>query len=172
MKKFLVLAMILGLSVSANGALTGLNVDGTTSIDADGLADIETGATVTVYVLAGADASTAGYLDMLKGKATMPWGNLAKIMPGAGDLGGPAQDYSTETLYDYYFGVASSTGTYPGGLVLSAQVTATGAVGQTFNVDLINEALTTVDTITFTITPEPMTIALLGLGGLFLRRRK
>jgi hypothetical protein len=174
MKKLLVLVMILGLSVTANGAWVGLSADGTTTPDPDGEAVIMQNSTAVVSVLVAASAGATGYLDLAKGKATMDMGDLVKVMPAAGDLGGVFQDYSTGSLYDYFIGAQSSTGNYPGGIAIDATVHATGAVGDSFTVLLLDpDTYAELDSLRFTIiTPEPITIGLLGLGGLFLRRRK
>jgi len=45
--------------------------------------------------------------------------------------------------------------------------------GSAVQIDLLDaDAETVLDSVTLVVIPEPMTIALLGLGGLFLRRRK
>jgi hypothetical protein len=180
MKKLLVLVMILGLSVTANGAWLGLSADGTTTPDPDGEAVIMQNSTAVVSVIVGAGSGVTGYLDLAKGKATMDWTSnavpqdIVKVMPAGGDLGGVFQDYSTGSLYDYFIGAQSSTGNYPGGIAIDATVHATGAVGDSFTVLLLDpDTFAEIDALRFTIiTPEPITIGLLGLGGLFLRRRK
>jgi outer membrane lipoprotein-sorting protein len=172
MKKLLVLLIILVLASVANAAMS-LSIDGVNP--SDGTEDIEDlGGTVTVYVLDSTGGSSyTYYLDMLKvaggGKATMAY---PSVYTEAGDLAEVSGDYSTTTLYDYELFAGDSGGNVLTGRHFSSVITESGSVGDTFNVELIDYGVATLDTITFTIVPEPMTIALLGLGGLFLRRRK
>ena len=56
--------------------------------------------------------------------------------------------------------------------VLDAKELHSSLAGSSETVYLLDQALTILDTITIHQIPEPITIALLGLGGLFLRRRK
>ena len=54
------------------------------------------------------------------------------------------------------------------------EVAADAEVDDTYDISLLTESWSEIGSSIFTVTvvPEPMTIALLGLGGLFLRRRK
>jgi hypothetical protein len=172
MKKLLVLLSVLVLASMANAAVY-LSIDGVNA--SDGTEEIQDlGGTVTVYVMDNAGGSSyTYYLDMLKvaggGHATMTY---PSVYAAAGDLATISGDYSTTTLYDYELFAGDSGGNVLTGVHFSSVITESGAVDDTFNVDLIDYGVGTLDTITFTIVPEPMTVALLGLGGLFLRRRK
>ena len=58
------------------------------------------------------------------------------------------------------------------GLWFTYNVLVTGAAGQSEVIDLLNGMMLPIGGQMINIIPEPMTMALLGLGGLFLRRRK
>jgi hypothetical protein len=170
MKKLLVLLIILVLASIANAAMY-LSIDGVNA--SDGTEDIDDlGGTVTVYVISDDSSPYTYYLDMLKvaggGHATM---TQPSIHTNAGDIA-QVNSYSTATLYDWELIAADSTGNIVSGVHFYSTITESGNVGDTFLVDLIEYGVGSLDTITLTIIPEPMTIALLGLGGLFLRRRK
>ena len=59
----------------------------------------------------------------------------------------------------------------PGDVVISALPDPTGLLGLPANI-ILQSGPTAMPELAFTVIPEPMTLALLGLGGLFLRRRK
>ena len=77
-------------------------------------------------------------------------------------------DISVITLADGSANPAPLTGLLVGDIILTADKIGTS------NIQLLDQDLATIGTIAWGIqvVPEPMTIAFLGLGGLFLRRRK
>jgi len=175
MKKLLTLFLVLGLSSMASALTVNLSLDGSTSMGTTLDVDI---ADVGTAISLGIISDTAGQvyftaLVMNKGSATIS--NVVNTTK-AGDLGAVA-DYSGTTQYLYALTIGGTT-------VLPA-------VGVQFTFDLTPDSDLVVDdtfdfwitvpddsngtpgqVVTVTIVPEPMTILLLGIGGLFLRRRK
>jgi len=168
MKKLLV--MLTMLAAISNAAILELSVDGVTNgagTDQAITLDVDATAMIDVYCSSGANADT-WYISV----------------EGPGSLGGLGTIYSPpapDSTTSYY--------TYEGQLYIyftpSGSPTPTPAVGKwwdelftcdgegTVTINLWDENASYVeDTITVTQVPEPMTIALLGLAGLFLRRRK
>ena len=181
MKKLLVLLMVLAF-VSVSSAAVFLSIDGTTA--ADSAIDIlDGGTTVTLYVVC--DSTPLDYRRYLDMATVAGGGHASMTVPvinhgtiGTGDAGDDAKvtSYGNANLYDYELTAADLESPYSSatGVHFSTVLTEAGAVDDTFTVDLLdgNSPYGVLDTITFTIVPEPMTVALLGLGGLFLRRRK
>ena len=75
-------------------------------------------------------------------------------------------DLSAVTLADGSATPAPLTGPLVHGIAVSAD-----RIGVS-TIDLLDEALVTIDTLTVEVVPEPVSIALLGLGALFVRRRR
>ena len=169
MKKLLILMLVLGLASAANAAIV-LSLDGNTDIDSIEISPSDT-ITIDIYNTDGGDYTT--YLDFYYTSDGSYSLSNAKLT----DLAGDASTFS---------------GPYDGGYdndeyeVVLAQGIGSSTPGSQFEVDLHCETADTVyielwkcvvttytleDTATI-VQPEPMTIALLGLGGLFLRRRR
>jgi len=179
MKKVLITLLVLGLASAANAGLI-LGVDGVA-------ANVEITANDVVQVLgespvpANAALYVAAFGDVkLTGASLVYGGNLSSVSlleAYAGEIGyanGAAlladfesfgltgiSDLVAVTLADGSATPAPLTGLLVDGITLT---------GEDGRIDLLDDTLAAISTTT--VVPEPMTIALLGLGGLFLRRRK
>lgn len=170
MKKLLVLMMVLGLASTANAALTSIEIyaDGSA---AGSTIEVVTSGSITLQIYSSNDDSGLAYLDIYdNGLYTY---TAPTFTTNAGDSGGAVDTGTYEGYNSLEVTVSATTsGTITPGVMMEVVVTAgtgTGSVG----IRLVEGAgYTTVDTTTLNIVPEPVTIALLGLGGLFLRRRK
>jgi len=168
MKKLLVLLMVLGLVSSAQATLT-LNLTASTIA--------VPGGTTTLTVSSSDTSNWVG--DLILSEDLVNWTTPAAAdwttgtASGIGNIG--------TVLYNYYGHAATqiqvasnltNTDVAAGtqfSIVLSAVQAGTIYIDlqdDTTYAELANGPLTLV------VTPEPMTMALLGLGGLFLRRRK
>lgn len=174
MKKLLVLLMFLALVAGANARVF-LSLDGTNEV---GTGTIALSGSVTVYVVSDSELDYFRYLDLVKTYANMatPTIHEADVI-GTGHAGDDATvvDYSTGTLWDYEITAADLESPYSSavGVHFFTTVTATGTVDDVIEIELLDgDTYALLDDLDLTIVPEPMTVALLGLGGLFLRRRK
>jgi len=179
MKKVLITLLVLGLASAANAGIT-LGVGGV-----EAPAEIDVSDVVQVIGADPVPANAALYLAVygdlsISGGSMVYAGNLSSYQDledyatAIGYADGPALladfdafgltgivDLSAATLAD-----GSATPAPLTGLLIDG-ITMAGTGGQ---IDLLDDALGVMDSVT--VVPEPMTIALLGLGGLFLRRRK
>jgi len=175
MKKLIVLTVILGLSTVANAGLVATNPVATGNVtwdvigdqlvgynptgtaDAQGYAVWKGDGNVTVTPLGVVD-QTGSYTDSLVPN-TPPYnaGGMASVL----DMG-PAWGANCGQATGGYLPIAGDWYVFDLSLV----------PGTTGLIDLFNleEGMTPVGTLE--VVPEPATIALLGLGGLLLRRRK
>jgi hypothetical protein len=167
MKKLLVLVMILGLCTVTNAAIVSLSLDGVTAAGDD--ADIMKGTPITLSVISDtADYAWLMEVSVLKANATL---GTPALTAKAGGMAG-FNDYSDASVWDYELSIAGAPGSVQAGEQVTMSLTGTGLVGSTFVVNLGPYGAAPVDSIEFSIVPEPVTIGLLGLGALFLRRRK
>jgi hypothetical protein len=166
MKKLLVLFIVLGLATSAQAALTltlsatSVAVDGfvTLSVVSDDTTAYTTDCILSENVGAWADPIAASYVDPMT--ATSHAGDAYVI---------------TKPQVGLYQLTAAGSSTLPSaGTQFSVSIK--GVQAGTLYIDLQNDndfsEMATNGPLQLVVTPEPMTMALLGLGGLFLRRRK
>ena len=165
MKKMLTLLLVLGLA-SAASATVSLSLDGVNPLGTEG--DIDVAVTSTLYVIS--DDTSAYLYDVTLADADATLG-YPSINANAGNMAGVV-DWSGGGVTDYELTAADSGGNILAGIHFSMDMTPLGAAGTSFYVELYEYGVGTVDDATINVVPEPMTIALLGLGGLFLRRRK
>ena len=166
MKKFLILMLVLGFASSASAL--------TVTLSPSGDQPLGTGA-YDVYVVSDTDTEGYSYLVALLSK---DYGTIT----GVTALSNAGQDASVVGYGDgmgYFdvFSIEAADMSEPFDSVLAGQqfqigINYTGAaVGEDLTLVLMNGSLQTLSSTTFQV-PEPMTVALLGLGGLFLLRRR
>lgn len=156
--------MVLGLASTANALL--IKVDG---LEGESF-EVDTQATITI--VSEDTSGWLGYLIIEDGGA----GSLENV--AVLDAAGNKASAGPYTEIDWGAGfelTAATTGDPPpvaAGTQFSFDYV--GAVGDTATISLFvdPEYTTPVATVNVTVVPEPMTVILLGLGGLFLRRRR
>ena len=170
MKKLLILVLVLGVTSAASAALVWVdptNTDVTWTLDlGNGLitataASGAVGSYYDVYIQA-----TSGSITPTVGTGGGVNGTLDGVYPAAGD----AAAMSTAAPWYLPSSDDADSGVLPNqaaGMWFSFDVPV-GAV----SVDFYAGGTVYSEALSGTVVPEPMTIALLGLGGLFLRRRK
>jgi hypothetical protein len=165
MRKFFVLILVFGISAAANAVI--IEVDGQTA-DA-----VNIGETATITVVSEDASSWLGYILVEPGSP----GALSDItaLDAAGDLASFVP-YSADDGIGYELTVAMTSGGEPA-IAVGSQFTMTfsGALlDETSTISLYAGPDYTIPTtsVAVTVVPEPITILLLGLGGLFLRRRR
>jgi hypothetical protein len=163
MKKVLVLLLVMGLASGASAALTFVDVP---------TDPINIGESIAITLNNSEDGSYGGWLEITDQTVADYDGD--PVFTTAGDPEGK----STVDLYVpdpswYEFTVASTDADNPvvAGDHLVINIAGLSEGTTTLSV-YANDGVTLLDSASITVVPEPMTIALLGLGGLFLRRRK
>ena len=169
MRKFLVVALVLGIASAAN-AVT-IHVDG---IDPGGSIEIGEGVTPVISVVSEDGSSWLGYIIIEEG-GTGSLGNAANLN-AAGDMGAVSPYAEAGWGSGYELTIAMSPGGTPA-VAVGPQFTfdyVGGVLGETVTISLFvdPEYGIPADSVVITVVPEPMTVILLGLGGLLLRRRK
>jgi hypothetical protein len=165
MRKVLVLFLIFVMSSAANATL--ITVD-----DMEG-ESFEVDVQTTITVVSEDTSSWLGYIIVEEGGA----GTLENpvVLDAAGDLGA-ASAYTEEGWGTGYELSASMSPSGDPAIAVGPQFSFdyVGAVGDTATISLFVDPdyTTPVASVNVTVVPEPMTILLLSLGGLFLRRRR
>jgi len=179
MKKLLTLFLVLGLSSMASALTVNLSLDGSnamgTTMDVD---EGDVGVAISLSVIC--DTGGTGYYTyaQLVDDDKAAYINVA-FTAKAGDMAG-VTDMSVYTPGYITWNLTASgspSGLPQAGKQFTFDLTPSTdlEVGDTFDFWITvpnDDNLTRTHTVTVTIVPEPMTILLLGIGGLFLRRRK
>lgn len=178
MKKLLVLLMVLGMASFANAAIV-ISVNGDTNVEEITINASDT-ITVDVYNLgSGSDPiDFLAYLDFYYTSEGSYALSNARLGPAAGDfpasfIGPYDNGYDGEEYeIDQAWAVGSSEVTGAIFLVdMHCELAGTDVIVELWDARVGFDA--PVDLLTIhQVVPEPITIGLLGLGGLFLRRRK
>lgn len=161
MKKLLVVMLVLGLASAANADLS--------LVGADAVSNLPVGGSGAVNVASDADGGYACWLEIPDlGIATYTVDFTAGGNPNGDSV---VNEYAG---YDGWFEVIVASLNPSAPVVAGDHIVAniTGvAMGETVLNLYADDGATLLDSIPV-VVPEPMTIALLGLGGLFLRRRR
>lgn len=162
MKKLLVLILVLGMASAANAVL--IEIDST---------EVEQKATITVV---SEDTSNwLGYIIVEEGGAGLL--SNAVVLPAAGNKASAIEYAEAGWGAGYELTVASTavpTDVVAGPHFTMDYITAGANIGDIAKILLYVDPdfEVPVASVDVTVVPEPMTILLLGLGGLFLRRRQ
>jgi hypothetical protein len=168
MKRLVVLMLVLTLASATQAVI--LEVDGVPVTDVQ----IAEGVTSNITIVSDDASSWLGYIIVNEG-GTGALSDVA-ILPDAGDLATATPYTEAGWGAGYELVTASSpAGNPPLGAGSQFNLNYSGGIqGQTATISLYLDPdfTTPVASVNVSIVPEPVTIALLGLGALFLRKRK
>jgi len=168
MKRVLAFMLVLAITSSANAVF--IQIDGVSGESAE----VAEGYTSVITIVSENDSSWLGYL-VIEAGGTGSLSN-AVILDSAGNMA-TAETYTEAGWGDgYSLIVAMSPGGDPAvsaGTQFSFDFSG-GALGETAQISLFQDPdyLNPISSVMVSVIPEPITIALLGFGALFIRRRK
>ena len=168
MRKLLILTVVLGMASLA-----------TASVVVSGPTEVLAGGTYS-YSVTGTSADTSSsYLGYVWVDYPTYSGMVSSPGQNTDNLTGPFSGYTTGYLPDGFYFIAATT---PGltevfageWFTFDVTIPTDAASSTTFGIDILDGSFGVVQdaALSIHVIPEPMTMALLGLGGLFLRRRK
>ncbi|MGD0553219.1 MAG: hypothetical protein ABSB25_11320 [Sedimentisphaerales bacterium] len=173
MKKLLVLALVLSMATMANATLT-MTISGATSVAVDGTQTYTIGYTGSPELPASVDVEVLvdnvaigtignGVVICSNSDVALNW--AAEVTAG--------QEWEEAAVQDLTAGVAIATPLFTIDLTGVAAGTVTISLTENYIQDVLwNQIVgTNMASKAVLVTPEPFTMTLLGLGGLFLRRR-
>jgi hypothetical protein len=165
MNKLLILVLVLGMTSSAVAAL---------SLVPESLTLSSAGDTGTIQVVSDADGGYGCWIGLMDLSVADYDGDPTFLPP----LGGPIYpDCIMPPRYDpQWFGEIIVASLNPNDPILAGAHININLIGVAEGVTTLglyaSDGVTLLDSATITVLPEPMTIAMLGLGGLFLLRRR
>ena len=186
MKKILALLLVLAVASAAGAASVDLNASSTSVNPSDEvtITVVADFAAITYAASFKADGGTAKAVGTVNagftassddGRLKNSGGYLIIATSGNAALG--TSIAAGQSLYTFTYVAPTAAGTY----TISSPPTGTaspdwpGTPPPTLTCEVngsLGEKVTSIGSVAITVVPEPMTIALLGLGGLLLRRRK
>ena len=172
MKKFLVLMLVLGMASLANATLQ-ISVDGDVGLDEITIAPSDY---ICLDLTAEGTEDGSAYWLNIDGPGLVDIANVVQYVQDGPveayiiDLG-PAVGHDQTIMMDLLI-PGSVVNILPEGTVVDLLMFHCEGLGDVTVSVFDSNTGATLDTLTIHQIPEPMTLALLGLGGLFLRRRK
>jgi hypothetical protein len=165
MKNLLVLVLVLGLTSAANAVL--IQVDGQVgeTFDVQG--------TATISVVGDDTLNWLGYIIVEDGGSGVLSNPVGTALAGDPALAG-ATPYTEAGWGDGFEITVAGSGSFPVGVGTQFSFDFTGIDGDTARISLFLDPEFTIPvaSVVVNFVPEPMTVLLLGFGGLFLRRRR
>ena len=184
MKKFVVLLLVLAMASVANASVAALDFE-----YAGGGTEVPENTAITINVVGDTDCEDFRVSVAVTGSfSNVGVGTVNTLFTDSLSTAGQLKDGSTANVYVFQKnGIVDTVGSdplVPTSAIFGTITLTTGALGGTITIDdyagvfppptdtIYNGTTIDAGSLDLTIIPEPMTIALLGLGGLFLRRRK